>query len=851
MSEADAEALHQIGVTALRAGGRLDEAAGALRNALVLSPGHVGATLDLAIARRGQRRFDASAELCRRAHALQPGWSDALYHLGRAHSAAERSGPAERALRHALAADPSMAPAWEWLGQARRRTGDPSRVRAAFRRAATLEPGVLERWTALAAFEAEHGHPRLASAVLGRPPALAPDDARAWLALSRGIERSEGPAAALPFAERALRLAPDLSEGHRQRIHFLCRLDRHQDAVTACLALLRLPNGAARQKAADRAPIFWRLGECAMRADIDVRLLPDDAFAGLAERLLALSPGQERSATAAAIVNSAGTESGSDAVPLFLRAMLARQLANAGWTPDEVERAGVLPLQDCTRFFEDETLPAPTRGALLPALGYSVASPRAWNGWLFERLVRPAIDLAVERRDIAMAHRLVTFTQWSFMVQPHTYEQARLCYERIAPPFRALGHRLRAGLGPLPPAPGRGIAFFMNTVETDPPFHLERAVNILLRNAGPWRERFAPIHLVAIDDVSDRFRDAYAAIGVTVLTPDRLPPAGSPDRILDLALRVRELGLMGVVFLNCVEGLVDLFAGMGIAPVQLFMSADFFHIDSPDLDGLLTFGSLGKWTNVIGGRTWRSVPFPFAYKALLPHPAETDLEHRAHAIRRGLLDRFDIILGSIGRPEKLSSEFLEAVARLLHANPEACFLWFGHQEPPAIRRAMEERGISDRCLFQGWVDTRLYARVLDIHLDSFPFPTGVTMVEVMLAGCAQVWMSSAAADQLSIGGSIERLMSGAAGTAEEQAVCRRIFSGDAASGGAAEEPLFLFSTTLDGYCESAQRLIDDPALRARLGQAGRAFAECFVLDETRPSNALFGHLADMIEAKSR
>jgi len=842
MSQADAEALYRAGVAALRAGGWLDEAIGALRNALVLSPGYADATLDLAIALRGKQRFDTSAALCRRAHALKPGWSDALYHLGRAYLAAGQDGGV---LHYALATDPSMAAAWQWLGQARSQSEDSAGAWLAFRRATVLEPAVPERWTALAAFETRRGALRTVLAATCNLLVLVPDDARTWLALSRETERNDGMASALPFVERALRLAPALPDVHRYRIHLLSHLERRQDAAASCITLLRL-HGEAE---AERATMLWLLGEYAMRVDIDIRSLPETSFAELAERLLSLPPSPDRPMAARAAMDGAGQGSGLDAaVTLFLRAMLARQLANAGWTAEEVEQANVLAVRDCALFFDDKTLSAPARGALLPILGYSVVSPRAWNAWIFEHLVRPAIERAVERRDIDMAHRLVTFTQWSFMVQPHTYEQAQLCYERIVPPFRALGHRLRTELSVPPSAPGRGIAFFMNTVETNPPFHLERAMNALLRNAGSWQERFGPIHLVAIDDVSDRFRDTYASIGVTVTTPDRCPPAG-PDRILHLALRVRELGLAGVVFLNCVEGLVDLFAGIGVAPVQLFMSADFFHIDSPDLDGLLTFGALGKWTNTIGGRPWRSVPFPFMYSALLTGPAAIDLERRAHNIRRSLLDRFEVILGSIGRPEKLSPEFLEAVARLLHANPKACFLWFGHREPPVVRQAMEDLSISERCLFQGWVDTRLYAKVLDIHLDSFPFPTGVTMVEVMLAGCPQVWMSSAAADQLSIGGSIERLMSGSAGTAEEQALCRRIFLGDGPEFGEPAEPLFLFSARLDDYCGMAQRLIDDPAHRARLGQAGRTFAECFVLDEMRAPNALFGHIADVIETK--
>ena len=41
----------------------------------------------------------------------------------------------------------------------------------------------------------------------------------------------------------------------------------------------------------------------------------------------------------------------------------------------------------------------------------------------------------------------------------------------------------------------------------------------------------------------------------------------------------------------------------------------------------------------------------------------------------------------------------------------------------------------DRCRFIGWVNTALYAQVLDVFLDSFPFASGHTAFESMAAGC--------------------------------------------------------------------------------------------------------------------
>src|SRR6185436_14508130 len=102
---------------------------------------------------------------------------------------------------------------------------------------------------------------------------------------------------------------------------------------------------------------------------------------------------------------------------------------------------------------------------------------------------------------------------------------------------------------------------------------------------------------------------------------------------------------------------------------------------------------------------------------LAPEKAPAAREVRASLGARGP------VYGSFGREEKLNSPaFLDAVVAILRRVPGAVFLWTGRVQHPEIQKRFEAAGVAARCRFIGWVDTKLYAQVIDVFLDSFPFP---------------------------------------------------------------------------------------------------------------------------------
>ena len=89
-----------------------------------------------------------------------------------------------------------------------------------------------------------------------------------------------------------------------------------------------------------------------------------------------------------------------------------------------------------------------------------------------------------------------------------------------------------------------------------------------------------------------------------------------------------------------------------------------------------------------------------------------------------------IFLGSIGRLSKVNNwEYLSAVAEIMKNNPETVYLACGTGSEEEIKEKVEKLGIADRFYFEGFVDPHVYGYVIDIYLNTFPEPGGLSVLE--------------------------------------------------------------------------------------------------------------------------
>ena len=197
----------------------------------------------------------------------------------------------------------------------------------------------------------------------------------------------------------------------------------------------------------------------------------------------------------------------------------------------------------------------------------------------------------------------------------------------------------------------------------------------------------------------------------------------------------------------------------------------------------------------------------------------------------------DVVYGSFGREEKLNSPvFIDAVIEILRGQPDALFLWTGRGQLPAIQERLEAAGVAARCRFIGWVNTKLYAQVLDVFLDSFPFPCGFTLYEAMAAGKPIVLFDSPESTTGGINALVAPLFNAGPDSSPEARLAREIFRPQPGT------DYYSRPSEAREYVEIAVRLGRDAALRERAGNAARSFVERLMADRARAARIYIDHV---------
>ncbi len=348
------------------------------------------------------------------------------------------------------------------------------------------------------------------------------------------------------------------------------------------------------------------------------------------------------------------------------------------------------------------------------------------------------------------------------------------------------------------------IAFFLHTGFVLG--HTEVLFKIL-ENIPRARRAALTLRIYVLSDYAQSFMARAQKTGVEVVLVAECLPRGSGNspyaRFLYLRDRLRQ-DEMGVCVWVSVPTLAAFAFAMRLAPVQIFWSLRFHPITGPYIDGYITWGDKSEKTRRYGNQEWEVVPVPFAVDDSLPEPSEIERLRRLYPV--------SVLLGTLAREEKIdSAPFLQAVASILTANPQAGFLWTGRIALPSITEFFSAAGIAERCHFVGWVDTKLYAAALDIFLETFPHGFGITSYRALAAGVALLsylgpytsfgqhfWHSAHTPDTDGVVPQRPRL-------------------------NAPDEYAILCARDTEEYVALAGRLINDPAWRAEVGARGQAF----------------------------
>jgi glycosyltransferase involved in cell wall biosynthesis len=511
-------------------------------------------------------------------------------------------------------------------------------------------------------------------------------------------------------------------------------------------------------------------------------------------------------------------------------ALLARSGANAA--PGTFDGIEASPIATCP----DEEFAARFSGAAA-LLGFSRAAPVQWNRAVLETVLAPWMRRALASDRLEPAFEIERNVYEIHVKQLEDEAHFARCVSQWRDAMREAGARFASSL----PRVARGapgalprIAFFLHNVTRLA--HAQMVVDLIEGNAGLADPRFEPyvFCLTGERETIERLRRAGAR--VEVLYESSFRP-GLRSALSILRRRIAEAAIDELVWVSLVV-LMPFAFGMRLAPAQTWWALKYHNLELPEIDGYLTGGGTEGGTKTIHGRTWLAGPVASG-EWTAPGKAG-----QAADIRRSL-GAAGIVFGCFGREEKLNSEaFLDAVARVLTAIPDAIFLWTGREQLPQIQQRLEAAGVASRCRFIGWVDTKLYAQVIDVFLDSFPFPCGFTLYEAAAAGRPAVLFSSAASADTGANALIGPLLDEGDPEREAARLARSIFH-------AHGENLCLRAFTVDEYVALAVRAGTDPQFRRNAGDAYRAFVERFLADRSRAARIYGDHLLAVLEAAGR
>lgn len=539
----------------------------------------------------------------------------------------------------------------------------------------------------------------------------------------------------------------------------------------------------------------------------------------------------------------------TDSVDDICLAILLRQLHMAGWYDRHTDWPRPLNFTRFMAILEHTALHNAPGLLLFQCLNYGLASQPEWNVMLYKDYFAPAIELLLENEKYVYAKQLNFFSLLAYGMQPHTSEQWIACEERIMPSFiRAAAELRNKYLSPSLPLTHTSTSLPVIAIVVELPINGSSGDKLLLSFLQGWANdgnKSVKPAIYAVNGIDQKLADIFSSLGVRVISFDPiLSNLDYVQRMLSLREVMSRDHVSALVYVGVSSNPAILDGAFQLAPVQIYFSMGFRHRQLPFWDGFIAGGSPAKSGKWHGKYFWRTTPIPSPDTYPLAGTNEETILKNTVAQLRSRWSEYRTILGTLARAEKIDNpEFIGTLARILHANTDAVYLWFGTSELSSVRRLMEEHQISDRCIFMGWVNVEEYAKVLDVHLDSFPFCTALAGLTTMSAGTANVWMETQEARELAAWSYVLPLLEGTMGTAEEQSLAQSIYHC-----GAEGKGLALLAENEGQYFDYVQKLIDDPAFRVAVGQASKTFMQYFMHDARRAAQIFFSHVTDLIRS---
>lgn len=459
------------------------------------------------------------------------------------------------------------------------------------------------------------------------------------------------------------------------------------------------------------------------------------------------------------------------------------------------------------------------------ALGFYQQAPIEQLRAVFNDVILPAMKLAMMGSNRARASQalfLETLVYEILIKSAETEESFTYAYDRMGAVLTDIGTiNSKTTLWSLP-GPRPAVAFWLPG--TAILAHTQQLLALLLALQALGAD--APITPVVYfgAPTNNETQKVFLAAGADVRflgdheRPQHvLPPLDLLERLRDA---VRRDGVQALVFVSTPVHMLTAVA-MQVAPVILWWSMKWYNLAVPGLDERMT--PRRGTTLEIAGYTWRC-----GHVCLPMLVDETKREMRKRLRDRYKIADNQVAIGWMGREEKLTAEYGDAVAALLEANQHALFLYTGRTRIAAFEDRL--RTVASRVRHIGWVDVANTIWALDVYADSFPMGSGHTAFAAMQAGIPVVTLMTEENKKNSAAAHIWQLWENADGELNDE----DFQAAEDIMSDAGDDDLPLpFTYTQANWHYKLCALAQDKTMREDVGKMQKAFVHRFLMDAPR------------------
>ncbi len=219
---------------------------------------------------------------------------------------------------------------------------------------------------------------------------------------------------------------------------------------------------------------------------------------------------------------------------------------------------------------------------------------------------------------------------------------------------------------------------------------------------------------------------------------------GGHEAIAKNILREMEKDRIDALLFDTPDALATLLVAKRSAPVQIYLEMGFDAWRAPNIEFCFQSFSV-RWEELVAtpDRCAR-LPLIDHIDFLAPERPAAEIEALRHEVNAVLPDGNppDIVYGFFGRMTKVTLPWLKLVERILTATPRGvCYIGGGGGQSPIVEQFLKTSKVAKRIVYHPrYVDGHIVGRVIDVFLDTFPFPGSLACLECQAKGVPVVWM---------------------------------------------------------------------------------------------------------------